>query len=245
MATPSVEVRDLTKRYDREPVVDRLTFDLQPGRVTGFLGPNGAGKSTTMRLMVGLDRPDAGEVRFGGRPFVELERPLTTVGAVLDGGGAHPGRSAVEHLRWVAASQGMARGRADQLVEEVGLGSVARRRVRTFSLGMRQRLGLATALIGDPPVLLLDEPLNGLDPEGVHWMRGLLLRFAAEGRTVLVSSHLLSEISLVADHVIVIGRGRLLADSPIADVVGTHASLEDAFMEMTRDSLTYATEGIR
>jgi ABC-2 type transport system ATP-binding protein len=233
LATPSVEVRDLTKRYDGRTVVDHLSFDLQPGRITGFLGPNGAGKSTTMRCMVGLDRLDEGSVLLGGRPYAELPRPLSAVGAVLDDGSFHPGRSARDHLAWVAESQGLPRSRASQLLELVGLEAVARQRVGRFSLGMRQRLGLATALGGDPAVLLLDEPLNGLDPEGVHWVRTLLRRAAAEGRAVLVSSHLLHEMAVVADHLVVIAQGRLLADQPTADFVGDHRSLEDAFMDLT------------
>jgi ABC-2 type transport system ATP-binding protein len=244
MATPSIEVRDLTKRYDGRAVVDHLTFDLQPGRITGFLGPNGAGKSTTMRCMVGLDRADEGSVLVGRRPYVELPRPLSAVGAVLDDGSFHPGRSARDHLGWVAESQGLPRSRATQLLEAVGLDAVARQRVGTFSLGMRQRLGLATALIGDPGVLLLDEPLNGLDPEGVLWVRGLLRRCAAEGRAVLVSSHLLHEMAVVADHLIVIAQGRLLADQPTADFVGQHRSLEDAFMDLTFEHLDHAASTV-
>ncbi len=233
MPTPSVEVRDLIKCFDGRAVVDRLSFDLQPGRVTGFLGPNGAGKSTTMRCMVGLDRPDGGTVRIGGRPYEALPRPFAAVGAVLDDGAFHPGRSARDHLGWVTQSQGLPTERATELLRLVGLESVARNRVGKFSLGMRQRLGLATALVGDPGVLLLDEPLNGLDPEGVHWVRTLLRRCAAEGRTVLVSSHLLHEMAVVADHLVVIAQGRLLADQPTADFVGRHSSLEEAFMATT------------
>jgi ABC-2 type transport system ATP-binding protein len=240
MATPSVEVHDLTKRYDGRAVVDQLTFDLQPGRITGFLGPNGAGKSTTMRCMVGLDRLDGGSVRIGGRPYAELTRPLSAVGAVLDDGAFHPGRSARDHLAWVAESQGLPRTRATDLLAAVGLESVARKRVGGFSLGMRQRLGLATALVGDPAVLLLDEPLNGLDPEGVHWVRSLLRRCAAEGRTVLVSSHLLHEMAVVADHLVVIAQGRLLADQPTDEFVGQHRSREDAFMDLTFGHLDHA-----
>jgi ABC-2 type transport system ATP-binding protein len=240
MPTPSVEVRDLTKRYDGRAVVDRLTFDLHPGRITGFLGPNGAGKSTTMRCMVGLDRLDGGSIRIGGRRYHELARPLAVVGAVLDDGDFHPGRSARDHLTWVAQSQGFGIQRADDLLRLVGLDSVGGQRVGGFSLGMRQRLGLATALVGDPGVLLLDEPLNGLDPEGVHWVRTLLRRCAAEGRTVLVSSHLLHEMAVVADHLVVIAQGRLLADQPTADFVGRHGSLEAAFMALTAGHLDHA-----
>jgi ABC-2 type transport system ATP-binding protein len=191
--------------------------------------------------MVGLDRLDGGSVRVGGRRYEDLPRPLSAVGAVLDDGDFHPGRTARDHLAWVAQSQGLPVGRADQLLQVVGLESVARRRVGGFSLGMRQRLGLATALIGDPGVLLLDEPLNGLDPEGVHWVRTLLRRCAAEGRTVLVSSHLLHEMAVVADHLVVIAQGRLLADQPTADFVGRHGSLEEAFMALTLGHLDHAT----
>jgi ABC-2 type transport system ATP-binding protein len=244
MSSPSVEVRDLTKRYDGRAVVDQLSFDLQPGRITGFLGPNGAGKSTTMRCMVGLDRLDGGSVRIGGRSYEELPRPLSAVGAVLDDGDFHPGRSAHDHLAWVAQSQGLPAERADQLLAVVGLESVARQRVGGFSLGMRQRLGLATALVGDPSVLLLDEPLNGLDPEGVHWVRTLLRRCAAEGRTVLVSSHLLHEMAVVADHLVVIAQGRLLADQPTVDLVGRHGSLEEAFMALTLGHLDHAAPAV-
>ena len=244
MPTPSVEVRDLTKRYDGRTVVDHLSFDLHPGRITGFLGPNGAGKSTTMRCMVGLDRLDGGSVRIGGRTYEDLPRPLAAVGAVLDDGDFHPGRSARDHLTWVAQSQGLTAGRAEELLAVVGLESVARQRVGGFSLGMRQRLGLATALVGDPAVLLLDEPLNGLDPEGVHWVRTLLRRCAAEGRTVLVSSHLLHEMAVVADHLIVIAQGRLLADQGTGDFVGHHGSLEAAFMALTVGHLDHAAPAL-
>jgi ABC-2 type transport system ATP-binding protein len=189
--------------------------------VTGFLGPNGAGKSTTMRLILGLDAPSAGDVLVDGRRYRDLPAPLTQVGALLEARSIHPGRSAVSHLRAIAQTHGLPRGRVDEVIDLVGLHAVARKRAGTFSLGMGQRLGIASALLGDPTTLVLDEPVNGLDPEGIHWIRGLLRGLAAEGRTVLVSSHLMSEMALTADHLIVVGRGRLLADVPTAEFVAT------------------------
>ncbi len=215
-----IEVRGLTKRYGRTLAVDELTFDVHPGRVTGFLGPNGAGKSTTMRMMLGLDLPTAGHVSVLGRPYRALHRPLFEVGAVLESRSVHGGRSAYHHLLCLAQSNGISTRRVHEVIELVGLDGVARRRARGFSLGMSQRLGLAAVLLGDPAVILCDEPVNGLDPEGIHWIRGLLRGLAAEGRTVFVSSHLMSEMALTADHLIVIGRGRLLADASIDDVLG-------------------------
>jgi ABC-2 type transport system ATP-binding protein len=209
-----IEARGLTKRYGTTLAVDDLSLDVVPGRVTGFLGPNGAGKSTTMRLTVGLDAPTAGTVTVGGRPYRSLRRPLFEVGAMLESAAVHPGRSARGHLLALAQANGIGRRRVDQVLAMVGLDGVARRRAGTFSLGMTQRLGVATALLGDPSVLLLDEPVNGLDPEGVAWIRTLLRSLAAEGRTVFVSSHLMSEMALAADHLIIIGRGKLLADTP-------------------------------
>jgi ABC-2 type transport system ATP-binding protein len=228
-----IEVHELTKRYGGTVAVDRLSFRVEPGRVTGFLGPNGAGKSTTMRALLGLVRPDAGTALIGGRRYDRLHRPLRQVGALLDAGAAHPGRTARHHLLGLARSNGIAAGRVDEVLDEVGLRSVARRRAAGFSLGMAQRLGIAAALLGDPPVLLLDEPVNGLDPEGVVWIRELMKRWAAEGRTVLVSSHLMSEMALTADHLVIIGGGRLLADTPVAAFVAEHGSLEEAFMRLT------------
>lgn len=214
-----IEVLGLSKRYGRTLAVDDLSFDVLPGRVTGFLGPNGAGKSTTMRMMLGLDRPSAGEVRVGGRPYREHRRPLFEVGAVLESRALHGGRRAYHHLLALAQSNGIPAQRVEQVLDFVGLDSVARRRAGGFSLGMSQRLGLAAALLGDPSVVLCDEPVNGLDPEGIHWVRGVLRDLAAQGRTVFVSSHLMSEMALTADHLIVIGRGRLLADAAIGDVL--------------------------
>ncbi|GJF04535.1 MULTISPECIES: ABC transporter ATP-binding protein [Pseudonocardia] len=209
-----IEVRGLTKRYRATVAVDDLSFDVRPGVVTGFLGPNGAGKSTTMRMVLDLDRPDAGEVRIDGRRYRELSRPMRTVGALLDAKWVHPNRSARQHLRWMAAASGIPASRADEVLETVGLTSVAGKRAGTFSLGMAQRLGIAGALLGDPPVLMFDEPVNGLDPEGIRWIRTLMQRLAAEGRTVFVSSHLLSEMALTAQELVVIGRGRLISQGP-------------------------------
>jgi ABC-2 type transport system ATP-binding protein len=219
-----IEARGLTKRYGATLAVDDVSFDVLPGRVTGFLGPNGAGKSTTMRLIVGLDAPTAGTVTVAGRPYRSLRRPLFEVGAMLESAAVHPGRSARAHLLALAQANGIGRRRVDQVLAMVGLDGVARRRAGQFSLGMTQRLGVAAALLGDPGVLLLDEPVNGLDPEGVAWIRTLLRSLAAEGRTVFVSSHLMSEMALTADQLIVIGRGRLLADTSVAEFVRATAA---------------------
>jgi ABC-2 type transport system ATP-binding protein len=207
-----IEIRNLTKVYGHTTAVDDLTLTIHPGVVTGFLGPNGAGKSTTMRAVVGLDRPTSGEVLVGGRRYADHPAPLREVGALLDAKAAHPGRTAVGHLRALAVTNGIGRGRVDEVIDMVGLGAVADRRVGGFSLGMAQRLGIAAALLGDPAVILLDEPVNGLDPDGIRWIRELLRGLAAEGRTVFVSSHLMSEMALTADHLAILGRGRLLAD---------------------------------
>jgi ABC-2 type transport system ATP-binding protein len=212
---PSIEVRGLRKRYGRTVAVDGLTFHVRAGEVTGFVGPNGAGKSTTMRLILGLDAPNGGEALVGGRLYRSLRTPLAEVGALLDASAIHPGRRARDHLLWMAHSNGMSRRRVDEVLEQVGLASVARRRAGGFSLGMRQRLGIAGALLGDPPVLMFDEPVNGLDPEGIVWIRGLLRSLAAEGRVVFVSSHLMSELEDTADHLLVVGRGQLIADTSV------------------------------
>ncbi len=215
----TVEARGLTKRYGATLAVDDLSFAVRPGLVTGFVGPNGAGKSTTLRLILGLDAPNAGSALVNGRPYADLDSPLREVGALLDARATHPGRSARDHLRWLAASNGLSRTRVDEVLALVGLEGAARRKVGGFSLGMAQRLGLAGALLGDPPILLLDEPVNGLDPEGIRWIRGLLRSLASEGRAVLVSSHLMTELEGTADHLIVIGRGRLLADASVSDLL--------------------------
>ncbi|MDX3526583.1 ATP-binding cassette domain-containing protein [Streptomyces sp. ID05-39B] len=215
----SIDVLDLTKEFGPRRAVDQLTFRVLPGRVTGFLGPNGAGKSTTLRLVLGLDRPTSGTARIDGRPYATLSEPLRHVGALLDAQAAHGSRTGRDHLRALAASNRIPFRRVDEVLEETGLAPAARRRVKTYSLGMRQRLGIAAALLGDPEVVLLDEPSNGLDPEGIVWIRGLLRRLAGEGRTVLVSSHLMNETASFADHLVVLGRGRLLADTPMRDFI--------------------------
>ena len=220
-----IELDGLTKQYRERVAVDDLTVRIEPGRVTGFLGPNGSGKTTTMRCVLGLTRPTAGTATVLGVPYRALDRPMRRVGALVDPRARHPGRTAYQHLRVLAQSNALPRRRVDEVVELVGLGSVAHERVRGFSLGMAQRLGIAAALLGDPEVLLLDEPVNGLDPEGIRWVRGLLRELAGEGRTVLVSSHLMSEMEDTADHLVVLGRGRLLADVSMADLLGAHAAV--------------------
>jgi ABC-2 type transport system ATP-binding protein len=219
-----IETSGLWKRYGSTLAVEDLSFTVRPGRVTGFAGPNGAGKSTTMRLILGLDEPDAGDARVGGRPYRTIARPLRTVGALLESGGFHPARRGRDHLLWLARSNDIDRRRVDAVLSTVGLESAAKRRVGGYSLGMRQRLGLAAALLGDPAVLMLDEPVNGLDPEGIRWIRGFLRQLAAEGRTVLVSSHLMSELEGTADHLIVIRDGKLIADAPVGELLATAAN---------------------
>lgn len=219
-----IEVRGLTKRFGSVLAVDALDFTVAPGRVTGFLGPNGSGKSTTLRCMLELDRADAGAATFDGRRFASFRTPLHEVGALLDAGYVHPGRSGRNHLRWLAASNRLPVSRVDEVLELVGLTQVATRRVRGYSLGMRQRLGLAGVLLGDPHTVLLDEPANGLDPEGIRWIRDVLVRLAAEGRTVLVSSHLLSEMALMAHDLVVIGRGRLIEQCSVHDFIDRHTA---------------------
>jgi ABC-2 type transport system ATP-binding protein len=222
-----IEARGLSKRYGATVAVEDLSFTVPPGQVTGFLGPNGAGKSTTMRLILGLDAPDSGSVTVGGRPYAAWRRPLLAAGALLEAKAFHGGRTARNHLLCLADSNGIGRGRVDEVLDLVGLGSAARRRAGGFSLGMSQRLGIAAALLGDPPTLMLDEPVNGLDPEGVVWIRTLLRALAAEGRTVLLSSHLMSEMAMTADRLVIIGRGRLIAQATMADFLaaGTGGSV--------------------
>src|SRR6266481_995080 len=214
-----IEAQDLTKIYGGKAAVDHLSFTVEPGRVTGFLGPNGAGKSTTMRMILGLDRPQSGYALINGRPYRDLKDPLHTVGALLEAKSVHPGRSARNHLLFLAQTQGLPSSRVDAMLDLVGLRPVAGKRAGGFSLGMSQRLGVATAMLGDPQVLLLDEPVNGLDPEGVLWIRNLMKHLASQGKTVLVSSHLMNEMAVTADHIIVIGRGRLIAEAPTAEVI--------------------------
>jgi ABC-2 type transport system ATP-binding protein len=273
-----ISARELTKDYGDKRAVDSLTFEVRPGIVTGFLGPNGAGKSTTMRLVLGLDRPTAGNVIVNGKPYARHAAPLHEVGALLEARSIHTGRSARNHLRALAQTHGISRRRVEELIDLVGLHDVARKRAGKFSLGMSQRLGIATALLGDPQTVMLDEPVNGLDPEGIQWIRGLLRGLASEGRTVFVSSHLMSEMSMTADHLIVIGKGRLIADRSVQEFVAAaskdlvrvrtpdvaalqqvvraaaaqgivlfeltphQASLEEAFMEITRGELEYGHE---
>jgi ABC-2 type transport system ATP-binding protein len=214
-----IEARDLTKKFGTTLAVDHLSFTVEPGRVTGFLGPNGAGKSTTMRIILGLDHPTGGSATINGKPYAELSTPLRMVGAVLEAKSVHTGRSARNHLLFLAQTQGLPSSRVDAMLDLVGLRPVASKRAGGFSLGMSQRLGVAAAMLGDPQVLLLDEPVNGLDPEGVLWIRNLMKHLAGEGKTVLVSSHLMNEMAVTADHLIVIGRGRLLANAPTEEVI--------------------------
>jgi ABC-2 type transport system ATP-binding protein len=303
----SIEVRELSKRYGRTTAVEDLSFTVRPGQVTGFVGPNGAGKSTTLRIILGLDAPDRGAALVGGRRYQTLRTPLRQVGALLDATAVHPGRRARDHLLWMAQSNGLAGRRVDEVLELVGLASAARRRAGGLSLGMLQRLGIAGAVLGNAPMLLFDEPVNGLDPDGIRWIRGFMRSLAAEGRAVLVSSHLMSELEDTADHLVVIGRGRLLADTsvrdllaaaskdqillrtserseamtvlanagatvtasdretltvsglpgervvallgerglPVTEVAQHRASLEEAYMELTRDALDYEAVGVR
>jgi ABC-2 type transport system ATP-binding protein len=217
----TIEISDLRKRFGQAVALDGISFTVKPGRVTGFVGPNGAGKSTTMRVVLGLDAADGGSALIGGRPYASLRHPLRQVGSLLDAAALQPSRSARNHLLWLAHSQGLSAPRADEMIEQAGLESVARRKAGGFSLGMRQRLGLAAAMLGDPSVLILDEPFNGMDPEGIVWMRGFLRSLAAEGRAVLVSSHLMSELEDTAGQLVVIGRGKLIADTSVAELIAT------------------------
>jgi ABC-2 type transport system ATP-binding protein len=234
-----ITTHSLTKRYGATTAVDKLTFEVPPGVVTGFLGPNGSGKSTTMRMIMGLDVPDSGSALIGGRPYAELAWPLREVGGLLDAKAFHPARSARNHLRWLAFTNDIPLRRVDEVLDQVGLNSVANRRAGKFSLGMSQRLGIAATLLGDPGVLLFDEPINGLDPEGIRWVRHFLRGLAAEGRTVLVSSHLISEMSLTADRLVVIGRGRLIAETSVADFIARSGG--GAVKLITPDAATFTS----
>lgn len=245
-----IEVQGLTKQYKSVRAVDDLTFSVKPGIVTGFLGPNGAGKSTTMRMILGLDRPTAGSATIDGKSYAELDNPLGKVGALLDAKAVHPNRSAANHLKWIAQSNGISTKRVDEVLDLVGLSDVAGKKAGGFSLGMGQRLGLASALLGDPEVLILDEPVNGLDPEGIRWVRSLVRALAAEGRSVLVSSHLLSEMALTADHLVVIGRGKLIADQPTREFVKENSAasvvvrseyLDALGAALTEESVSFTT----
>jgi ABC-2 type transport system ATP-binding protein len=232
----TIEARGLSKRFGGTVAVDRLSFTIAPGEVTGFIGPNGAGKSTTMRMILGLDAPDEGAALIGGRPYRELSTPLRRVGALLDAAAVHPGRSARDHLLWMAHSNGLPAARVREVLDQVGLATAARRRAGAFSLGMRQRLGIAGALLGDPPVLMFDEPVNGLDPEGIMWIRGLLRSLARQGRAVLVSSHLMGELEGTADHLLVIGRGRLIADTSVRDLLAAASGDRVALRSRSRSA---------
>jgi ABC-2 type transport system ATP-binding protein len=234
MAT--IQIRGLVKRFGPVAAVDGLSFDVQPGTVTGFLGPNGAGKTTTLRVLLGLVTPDAGTATINGFPYRRLPEPLHQVGAVLEASGCHPGRTARAHLRIQALAAEADPSRVEDVLDLVGLSAAADRRTGGFSLGMRQRLGLATALLADPELLILDEPANGLDPEGVRWLRGLLRGFAAEGGTVLVSSHLLAEVAQTVDEVVIVDRGRLVAHGPVTELTVGGAGLEDAFFRLTKEA---------
>jgi ABC-2 type transport system ATP-binding protein len=239
-----IDARNLTKTYGTKKAVDDLSFTVQPGQVTGFLGPNGAGKSTTMRMILGLDAPTSGTVTVGGRPYRDHPLPLQVVGALLEARAIHTSRTAYSHLLALATTHGIGPKRVRQVIDQVGLTEVASKRAGGFSLGMGQRLGIATALLADPDTLILDEPVNGLDPEGIRWIRDLLRSLAADGRTVLVSSHLMSEMALTADHVLVIGRGRLLADLPMSELLAQAASDVVLVRTPSADALTQALTGI-
>jgi ABC-2 type transport system ATP-binding protein len=232
---PVVIANSLTKRFGELVAVDELTFSLRPGTVTGFLGPNGAGKTTTLRLLLGLAEPTAGEVLVFGRRYRELDDPARRVGAVLESNDFHPGRSGRDHLRVLALAAEIPSSRVEEVLALVELDAAAERRVKTYSLGMRQRLGLAAALLGDPELLVLDEPANGLDPAGVHWLRGFLRRFAEQGRTVLVSSHILAEVAQTVDEVVILNRGRRVASGRLDELTGQGKSLEDSYLELTAE----------
>jgi ABC-2 type transport system ATP-binding protein len=224
MSDPGIAVAGLRKRYGATLALDGMSFTVRPGLVTGFVGPNGAGKSTTMRVILGLDAVDEGTALIDGKPYRSLRHPLNHVGSLLDAAALHPSRSARNHLLWLAHSQGLAARRVDRVIEQVGLTSAARRKAGGYSLGMRQRLGIAAALLGDPPIIMLDEPFNGMDPDGIIWMRGLLRSLAAAGRAILVSSHLMSEVQDTADHLVVAGRGKAIADAGVDDLIATVSS---------------------
>lgn len=228
-----LQISGLSKRHGPRAVLSDVTFDALPGRVTGFLGPNGAGKSSTLRILLGLDRPSAGTALVDGQPYRRLRNPMRTVGSMLDGSGAHRSRTARNHLAWVARAGGIPRHRVDDVLGQVGLADASRARVGTFSLGMGQRLGLAAALLGEPTALVLDEPVNGLDPAGIRWMRGLLRAHADAGGTVLLSSHLMGEVAEIADDLVVIAGGRIVATGPVTEVTAGHGTLEEAFFVLT------------
>ncbi len=235
-----ITIDSLTKHYGSKVAISNVTFEAKPGRVTGLLGPNGAGKSTTMRLLLGLDTPTSGIALVSGRKYRSLRRPLTLVGAQFDGSGAHKGRTAKAHLTWVALSNGIPTRRVSEVLDLVGLSDVARKRVGSFSLGMGQRLGIATALLGNPEIVVFDEPMNGLDAEGIRWVRGLLQGLAAQGRTVLVSSHLMSEVEATADDLVIIAQGSVIRQGATSELVKGHGNLEEAYFEWTEGRTDYA-----
>ena len=252
MSDATIEVAGLRKRFGPTVALDGMTFNVSPGQVTGFIGPNGAGKSTTMRVILGLDKPDAGHALIGGQPYVSLRDPLTKLGALLDAAALQPSRTARNHLLWLAHSQGLGARRVDEVIALAGLQTAARRKAGGYSLGMRQRLGIAAALLGDPPALMLDEPFNGMDPEGIVWMRGFLAALAAEGRAVLVSSHLMSELEDTAGRVVIVGRGKVIADTSVADLIAAKSAggvtvrtsnRREAMTVLTNAGATVADEG--
>jgi ABC-2 type transport system ATP-binding protein len=240
-SSATIVVAGMRKRYGATLALDGMSFTVRPGLVTGFVGPNGAGKSTTMRAILGLASVEAGTALVGGKPYRSLRHPLTHLGSLLDAAAPHPGRSARNHLLWLAHSQGLPARRVDEVIEQVGLTPAARRKAGGYSLGMRQRLGIAAALLGDPPIVMLDEPFNGMDPDGIIWMRGFLRSLAADGRAVLVSSHLMSEVQHIADNLVVAGRGRTIADAGVAELLGDRASLKDVYLELTREAVEFRT----
>jgi ABC-2 type transport system ATP-binding protein len=239
MATAGIEVKGLRKHYGATAALEDVTFTVSPGEITGFVGPNGAGKSTTMRAVLGLDALDGGTALIAGRRYADHAEPLCEVGALLDAGALQHNRTGRNHLMWLAHSHGLSASRVDEVIDLVGLGPASRRKAGGYSLGMRQRLGIAAAMLGDPPNLLMDEPFNGMDPEGIVWMRGFLRSLAGQGRAVLISSHLMSELQDVADHVVVIGRGRVLADTSVRALLATYASLEEAYFALTSTAVEF------
>jgi ABC-2 type transport system ATP-binding protein len=232
----TIDVSGLRKRFGPQQALDGMTFTVQPGQVTGFVGPNGAGKSTTMRVVLGLDTPDQGTALVNGKPYAALRNPLSHLGALLDAGALQPSRSARNHLLWLAHSQGLRARRVDEVIEQAGLQGVTRRRAGGYSLGMRQRLGIAAAMLGDPPILMMDEPFNGMDPEGIVWMRRFLRSLAAQGRAILVSSHLMSELEDSADHLVVVGRGRVIADTSVAELIAQASNGQVQVRTQARDA---------
>jgi ABC-2 type transport system ATP-binding protein len=236
----TIEVSGLRKRFGPQQALDGMTFTVQPGQVTGFVGPNGAGKSTTMRVILGLDAPDQGRALVNGKPYASLRNPLAHLGALLDAGALQPSRSARNHLLWLAHSQGLRARRVDEVIEQAGLQGVARRRAGGYSLGMRQRLGIAAAMLGDPPILMMDEPFNGMDPEGIVWMRRFLRSLAAQGRAILVSSHLMSELEDSADHLVVVGRGQVIADTSVAELIAQASNGQVQVRTQARDAAVTA-----